>query len=138
MIKKTVLALALLTAINAHADQIKVFADAVPVTHCKADHKCDFHGLHDVDITNDSSIVKPYTVKYIMWVYKQGIRTSVNYKVLNTILQPHETWLSHYDSIFKSTFSYSGGYIYVVETSVYPYHEKSVDIHKEFSVKVKD
>lgn len=138
LIRKIIITLAALTVINSHADQIHVSSSGADIAGCHTNHKCDIHGIHDIEIINDTNEDHKYGYHYMTYIWNRDVRSVTKYIHAYVIIKAHSTWNNHYDSFSKHAFSYSGKYIYAIETDAgYDGVHQPIS-HKEYQIKVKD
>lgn len=136
LIRKTIIALAVSTVINAHADQILLSAKGEDVSNCRVYHKCEIFGSHDIQIINDSDKQHSYKYNYLICTKKFGERTDCQH-VTNTINIPaFKTWNNHHYFVSNPWFGKTGHFSYTVETQVVGYQPAKVE--NKYSIQVKD
>lgn len=134
--KKTIITLAALTVINAHADQILVSAQGEDVSNCRVNHKCEIFGSHDIQIINDGDKEHHYKYNYLICAKKFGSRSDCQ-RATNTInVSAHKVWNNHHDFVSNPWFGDTGHFSYSVETQVVGYQQAIVE--KKYSILVKD
>lgn len=136
LLRKTIITLASLTVINAHADQIIVLALGQDVSNCRVNHKCELHGSHDIQIINDSDKEHHYKYNYLICTHKFGYRSDCQHATNTINVDAHKTWNNHHDFISNPWFGDTGKFSYTVETQVVGFQTARVE--NKYSVIVKD
>lgn len=129
--KKVIGIATLIMAMNANAT-VSVLGSIEPTNDCKLNHKCEIHGMHYINIINNTD--SPQHYKYVYMLQVKTSPESTDYKMGEVTVEPHKAWTNSCRTGINPFFMYYGLWDIRVETQVVGYENAISDINFKVNV----